>query len=172
MEENSQKSWWLVTTKPNKEQYAEENLNNQGYKTYRPLAKRQKVYRGVKKTVIESLFPRYIFIHLDQVNDNWTPVRSTYGVSNFVMFGNKPAKVQDEIIKTLMREQNLLAERAIDLDLYKPGDTVRVSEEGLYQNMEGIFRSYDGNERVLILLDIMNTEALLTVSSTGIEKKS
>ncbi len=168
MEEKNKKSWWLVTTKAKKDEYAEDNLKNQGYETYRPLAKRLRTYRGVQKTVIESLFPRYIFIHLDQLNDNWAPIRSTYGVSNFVSFGNKPARVPDKIINILKKEQDLLAERAIDLDRYKPGDTVIVEEDGAFKGMEGVFQSYDAEQRSLILLNILNSETILAISPAQI----
>ncbi len=163
MEENDKKSWWLLTTKARKEEYAENNLNNQGYKTYRPLAKRLRTRRGVEQTVIESLFPRYIFIYLDQLNDNWAPIRSTFGVSSFVSFGNKPAKVADIIIDTLKREQDLLAEKAIDLDRYKPGDIVLINQEGAFKGMQGIFQNYDAEQRTQILLSILNSETILTI---------
>ena len=97
----SQRHWWLVITKPRQDELAENNLNNQGYETYRPLAKRLRKFRGKMKPRIESLFPGYIFIHLDELNDNWHPIRSTYGVNKLLTFGNKPAKVPSLIIETL-----------------------------------------------------------------------
>ncbi len=168
MDEKDSKNWWLVSTKPQKEEYAENNLNNQGYETYRPLAKRLRKRRGVEKTVIESLFPRYIFIHLDQLNDNWAPVRSTFGVSGIIKFGNKPAKVPDRIIEILKREEGLLAEKAIDLDRYKQGDVVIVDQEGAFKGMEGIFQQYDAEQRTIVLLNILHTETRLTLSPVDI----
>ena len=168
MDEKDNKNWWLVSTKPQKEEYAENNLNNQGYETYRPLAKRLRKRRGVEKTVIESLFPRYIFIHLDQLNDNWAPVRSTFGVSGIIKFGNKPAKVPDRVIEILKREGDLLAEKAIDLDRYKQGDVVIVDQEGAFKGMEGIFQQYDAEQRTIVLLNILHTETQLTLSPADI----
>lgn len=172
MEEKDKKSWWLVSTKVKKEEYAENNLNNQGYETYRPLAKRLRIRRGVEKTVIESLFPRYIFIHLDQINDNWAPVRSTFGVTGIIKFGNTPAKVPDLIIDTLKNEEDLLAQRAIDLDRYKEGDIVRINQEGAFQGMEGIFQHYDAEQRSIVLLNILHTESLLALSPAEISASS
>ncbi len=168
MDEKDSKNWWLVSTKPQKEEYAENNLNNQGYETYRPLAKRLRKRRGVEKTVIESLFPRYIFIHLDQLNDNWAPIRSTFGVTGIIRFGNKPAKVPDRVIEILKREGDLLAEKAIDLDRYKQGDAVIVDQEGAFKGMEGIFQQYDAEQRTIVLLNILHTETRLTLSPADI----
>jgi len=172
MEEKEKKSWWLVTTKAQKEEYAEANLNNQGYETYRPLAKRLRTRRGIEKTVIESLFTRYIFIHLDQLNDNWAPIRSTFGVSDFVRFGNNPAKVPDLVIEILKEKEDLLAQRAIDLDRYKKGDRVRVEQEGAFKDMEGIFQNYDAEHRTVILLNILNSETLLATRPSEISASS
>ncbi len=163
MEDKDQKHWWLVITKTRQEELAEHNLNNQGYVTYRPLAKRLRKYRGKMKTRIESLFPGYLFIHLDQLNDNWSPIRSTYGVNRILSFGNKPARVPDAIITTLKKEEDALAEKAIDLDRYKKGDLVIVNQEGAYKGMQGVFQCYDGEERTQILLNILQQEAVLTI---------
>lgn len=38
---------------------------------------------------MESLFPGYLFIQLDQLNDNWHPIRSTRGVNQLVTFGKQ-----------------------------------------------------------------------------------
>ena len=64
------KKWYLLTAKPRKDAYAEEQLNNQQYETYRPLAKRLRRRQGKMVECIESLFPRYLFIRLDKGVDN------------------------------------------------------------------------------------------------------
>lgn len=161
------KNWWLVTTKPRQEEYAEANLLNQGYETYRPLAKRLRKQRGKMKPTIESLFPRYLFIHLDQLNDNWAPIRSTYGVSKIVSFGNKPAKVPDEIITQLKKEEDQLAEKAIDLDRFKKGETIKI-ENGAFKGLNALFLSYDGEERAIVLLNILQNQTKLTVPAAEI----
>ena len=73
------KKWYLIKTKPRQENTAIINLENQEYTTYCPIAKIN------KKNVV--LFPGYVFIYLDKHNENWSPIRSTKGVINFVRFG-------------------------------------------------------------------------------------
>ena len=84
------KNWYLVMTKPREDAHAEQQLLNQNYEIYRPLAKRSRRQRGRMVTVVESLFPRYIFIRLDPEHDNWSSVRYTRGVAGFVRFGALP----------------------------------------------------------------------------------
>ncbi len=63
-------SWYLIMSKPHKDAYAEEQLNNQGYTTYRPLVNHKKKVRGRIKAVESSLFPRYVFIQLKEGVDD------------------------------------------------------------------------------------------------------
>lgn len=71
------KLWYLVYTKPNAEKLAENNLVRQGYTVYLPMIRNRRRSRGRFKAFIVSMFPRYLFIQLDQNIDNWGPVRST-----------------------------------------------------------------------------------------------
>lgn len=159
----SSKNWYLLTSKPQKDAYAETQLVNQGYKVYRPLAKRIRKRRQKLTEVLESLFPRYIFIHLDQVHDNWAPIRSTRGVSGIVKFGDEPAIVPESIIKTLKQNEDEFSERAINLDRFKKGDKV-IIESGPYADLKAIFDAYNGEQRAIILLSMLNTVAKLSIS--------
>ncbi|MBD3646261.1 MAG: transcriptional activator RfaH, partial [Pseudomonadales bacterium] len=78
------KNWYVVQCKPNQDARAQENLNNQAFETFRPLARVRRRCRGQLKSAIESLFPRYLFIHLDEQEEDWGPIRSTRGVANLV----------------------------------------------------------------------------------------
>lgn len=88
-------NWYLLVTKPHKDAYAEEQLNNQGYTTYRPLINHKKKINSKIKAVESSLSPRYIFIELKKGVDDWSSIRSTRGVLNIVRFRVNFAKVLD-----------------------------------------------------------------------------
>jgi len=164
MSVNTARNWFLLTSRPHKDEVAEFHLRNQGYDVYRPLAKRLRTQRGKAITKIESLFPRYMFIHLDKgVNDNWAPIRSTTGISNFVRFGLEPACVPDELIIGLKEQETLFGERSIDLDRYHTGDKVIITE-GPFRGLEAIFQQYDGEERVMVLLEILHKPTKLKLN--------
>lgn len=169
MTTGSERNWYLLMSKPQKDELAELQLLNQHYEVYRPLAKRLRQRRGKMLNTIESLFPRYLFIHLDDgVNDNWAPVRSTKGVHNFVRFGLEPARVPDDLILALREQESVLGERAIDLDRFHQGDKVIITN-GLYSGVNAIFDKYDGQERVIVLLEIMHKQAKLALSPVQLQ---
>lgn len=169
MTQNTDRNWFLLTSKPQKDDVAEHHLLNQGYEIYRPLAKRLRTRRGKTVTTIESLFPRYLFIHLDDgVNDNWAPIRSTKGVNGFVRFGNEAARVPDNLILALKSQEQSLGERAIDLDRFHDGDKVIITE-GPFIGLDAVFQKYDGEERVLVLLEILHKQTRLAISPAQLQ---
>ena len=93
--------WFVVHTKPRQEQRALENLQRQGFAAWLPMLSVEKFRRGRLEKVVEPMFSRYLFIQLDKVSSNWSPIRSTMGVSKLVTFGNQPAAVPPDIVDAL-----------------------------------------------------------------------
>jgi len=158
--------WYLVMTKLHKDAYAEEQLKNQGYSVYRPLIKKKAKTKIVKK----SLFPRYIFIQLDKNIDNWAAVSSTRGVLNIVRFGNNFAEISDEAISILKENEVLHMESSLDIKCLKAGEKVIINH-GPFSGFEGLFERYKkGCDRVIILFNMLNKMASLTLAVEHVKK--
>ena len=164
-------AWYLVYTKPQQERVALENLERQGYASYLPLVRVRRRRRGRYVKIVEPMFPRYLFMHLSDETDNWSPIRSTIGVSSLVRFGTLPARVPDDLIRTLRAREDPDGLQRLEPREIKPGDRVRIVE-GVMAGYEAIFEAGSGRERVSLLLDIANTTARLLVSSHDIEPVS
>ena len=137
--------WYLVQTKPNQEARAEENLSRQGYVCFRPQRERKAAGRS-RAAGSESLFPGYLFIQLNDVNDNWYPIRSTRGVNRIVSFGTQPTAVSEAIIDDIRQRLAALAEPA---PAHQPGAAVpRQGSQEL--ETDTVFRSAGGNGRAII----------------------
>ena len=87
------------------------------------------------------LFPGYIFIHLDKKQENWSPIRSTKGVLNFVRFGLNFAQVPDTVIEFLKANQLINKEKLTNLNKFKLGEKVQITD-GVFKNCVAIFKSY------------------------------
>ena len=149
----SMRNWYLIKTKPRQENVAIKNLENQKYVTYCPT-----VTINNKHVV---LFPGYIFIHLDNKNENWSPIRSTKGVVNFVRFGLNFAKVPDTVIEFIKANQQITVDKLKDLNKFKSGDKVQISD-GAFKNWIGIFKCYSPDERIILLLKLLGNEQSLS----------
>ena len=164
---NIDKSWYLVYAKPNQEVVAQQQLEQQGYVTYLPMIMNVRRRNGRRRYVKEPFFPRYLFIRLDQTNDNWAPIRSTIGVSTIVRFGMKPVSVSDEVIEFIKQRENPQGLHEIRDELAK-GDNVRVLD-GPMMGLEGVFVAKTSEQRVMLLLEIMGKATRVQIDVDAIE---
>jgi transcriptional antiterminator RfaH len=151
------KKWYLLYTKPRREKLALQHLQNQAYEVYLPLIQVEKIRQGVRGLVEEALFPRYLFVQLDEAgSQSWAPIRSTVGVSQLVKFGHRFAEVSQDLV-TWVQDHAKLVKLAPEL---KQGDLVTITE-GPFRGMDAIFKTYDGEKRAILLLNLLTkmTEA-------------
>lgn len=151
-------AWYAVHTKPKQEARALENLENQGFKCYLPLIDVEKMRRGKVQRVTEPMFSRYLFIHLNENTQNWSPIRSTLGVSKLVSFGPHPAKVPPELIQALQDAPPETLER-----LFAPGDQVAFAD-GPLKGLEGTYQAHDGETRAFVLVELLGQSQKLKVA--------
>ena len=142
-------AWYAVHTKPRQEARALENLTNQGFECFLPMMEVEKVRRQKVSRVSEHMFSLYLFIRLDDVNHNWSPIRSTLGVSKLVSFGHVPAKVPPEFIHFLREAPPAAVAR-----LFEVGDNVRIAN-GPLAGLEGVYQAHDGETRAFVLVDLL-----------------
>lgn len=163
----SGKAWYLIYTKPNQETVAQQQLEQQGYATYLPMIMNAKRRNGRRRYVNEPFFPRYLFIHLDQTTDNWSPIRSTLGVSNLVRFGMMPTPIDEEIIELIRSRENPDGLHQVEEGISE-GDNVRVLD-GPMMGLEGVFIAKSGEQRVMLLLDLMGKTTRVQMDVDAIE---
>jgi len=147
---------------------ARENLERQGYTCYLPLCRRRRRRMGKFVAMIESLFPRYLFISLDSQNDDWSPIRSTRGVLSLVRFGNRPATVPDALIDMMRARDDADGIQALPEPGFRSGDAVRVTA-GAMAGYEALFLARKGCERVLLLMDILGKQTRIEIAGDWIE---
>ena len=156
------RTWYLVQSKPRNEARALENLLRQGYETYLPLIEVERLQRGKLFKNMEPLFPRYIFLHLEEGNDNWGPIRSTLGVAGMVRFGLAYATVPDPVIEAIRERTQEIRE-----SLFAPGDNIQIVS-GPLVGLEGVFDISDGEQRSFVLLEFMQKQQRVSVSTADL----
>ena len=142
------------------------HLERQGFECYRPLCERESVRHGKRKVSREGLFPGYLFIRLDRVHDNWLPICSTRGVVHIVRFAEYPLPVPDGIIDEICRR----ADGQPREPYLRAGDRVLITERGGFAGIEAIFLAPDGDERVVLLLNILQREHEVSFPVANVRK--
>jgi len=156
--------WYLLQTKFKQENKAAQELRQQNISVFLPLHKLEKMVKGNKVIKEEPLFSRYLFAWLDVENTNWTSIRSTRGISNFVAFGNGPAIVDQAVLEELKKIDLLPVE-----SYFKIGEKVRIAS-GSLKGLNGIYQTVDSSSRSYILLEFMQQNQYLSIDNQLIEK--
>jgi transcriptional antiterminator RfaH len=156
-ENNTMMDWYVVNTKSHQERQAEVNLVRLGVEVFCPRLMESKVIRRVRKTVITSLFPGYLFARLD-VGTQYRSVIYATGVRKIVTFGATAAKVDQELIDGI-RSRLLNGYAMLPSRLPKPGQLVRI-QSGPLSGLDAIFeREMTGSQRVVLLLQMLSCQA-------------
>lgn len=159
--------WYLIQCKPREDERALEHLQRQGFECYRPVRQTAKHYpSGRKYLATEALFPGYLFIRLDRVHDDWHSVHSTRGVNRIVRFKDYLPAVADELIEGI---RSRLAGANGQKPYLQEGERVRIVD-GAFAHLEGIFVAHDGDQRVVLLLDILQRDQRLSFPLRDVRK--
>ncbi|MEN3158161.1 transcription/translation regulatory transformer protein RfaH [Alkalimonas sp. NCh-2] len=153
-------AWYLLHCKAKQEHRAALHLQNQGYDSYLPQWQQEKLVKGSKTLVTESLFPNYLFVNLDAGQANFNAIRSTRGVNGFVRFGGVPATVPAQLMASIQQQ----AQRPqASKPLFAPESTVEVTA-GPFAGLQAIYKASKGSDRALILLSLLGQEQELEVT--------
>lgn len=152
-------------TKPREDERAQAHLLNQGYEIFRPQLKKYRIRRGKQVAVVEPLFPRYIFIRLDDVLSNWAKIRSTRGVAGLVRFAEMPAKVPADLVRLLQAqcdEGDIVDMTGKEPHVFRRGDGVEITA-GSFKGIQAIIKEQKGEDRVVLLLTLLGKEQAVEV---------
>lgn len=159
-------SWYVLRSKPRKEEFLLEQLLSHKIKAYFPRIRVQPVNPRARK--IKPYFPGYVFVHLNLERINLSWFQWMPGATGLVSFGKQPAFVHDSLVKAIRkRVDEINAAGGELLDTLKPGDEVSI-KTGPFAGYEAIFDAqFSGSERVRVLLKMMSDRYVPTDIYTG-----
>ena len=142
--------WSVVQSQPGCERRAISHIERQGFTIYAPREKIVRIVRGRKVHDARWLFPRYLFVWIE---DQWQRLFGTIGVSTVLMNGEKPARLPDEFVPSMKaREHHGLIE--LRKSLFRKGQQVQVTG-GLFVGQRGIYQNQTSRQREVILLETL-----------------
>ena len=157
------KQWFVVNTKAKNENRASHNLGVAAYEVFTPKLRVRKYKEGRFVDVIEAMFPNYIFVRFDPVDD-YHMVKYARGVRTIVSLGGRIVPLQDDLIEFL-RGKLVEGVASVQKKRYTKGEKIMI-KEGPFKGLNGIFeRELEGEERVLILLDGITYYAKMIIDS-------
>lgn len=147
-------TWYCVHTRPRSEAKALEHLQRQGFECLLPRIQRVAIRGGRRQSVIEALFPRYLFLRADADTTSLASVRSTRGAVDLVRTAGIPAVVPDQLIERLRADADGTGLIALPERRLVQGERVAITE-GPLAGLQGIYAQAQSEHRALVLLEIL-----------------
>jgi transcription antitermination factor NusG len=147
-------SWYVLHSKPNKEELLYDQLCFRTIDAYYPRIKVRPVNPRARTS--KPYFPGYLFIKTNQDAIGPSALSWMPGATGLVSFGNDPATVPDEFVQAI-RDRVDQANSDFDdqIEKFKYGDIVEI-QSGPFRGYHAIFDSHlPGRERVRILLQML-----------------
>jgi transcriptional antiterminator RfaH len=160
--------WACARLAPHRYEPALYFLELAGYRTYLPKCReRRRLPNNRQVEVAAPLFPSYAFVWIEL---QWRVARWTPGVIGFIMIGESPAHVPEQLIDTLKSRER---DGVIDLPRPRPraylrGDRIRI-RHGPFAGQPAIYSGMRPRDRVAVLLTMLGSSRPIELARSVIE---
>ena len=163
-------NWYAIHSKPQNEEFLWSQLCAREVETFFPRIQVQTVNPRARK--VRPYFPGYLFIHVDLSKLHATSFQWLPGANRLVTFGLEPALIPENLIRAIQKRVDEINNAGGELlDDVRKGDRV-VIQEGPFKGFEAIFDAkISGNERVRVLLSLIQTRQVFLELPTGLLRK-
>ncbi len=161
---HSEKSWYVVYTKPRFEKKVLEFLNKVDVESYCPFNEVLRQWSDRKKVVLEPIFKNYVFIRVSRQH-MWI-INDVPGILNYVYWLGRPALIPDSEIEAVKEFFKTNKKFYLKHTAFKPGDQVKINC-GLFANLEGKFIAFRG-KKIQVLIPSLGL-TLFALNDTGTE---
>lgn len=167
---NDGPQWYAVHTKAKEEARVESNLLAWQVEVFNPKVRGRcrSQFGGAPVSVVEPLFPRYVFARFDASRMHHK-IHYTRGVHSVVSFGGQPVPVEAEAVEAI--RSRVGSDGLVKLeDHLKAGDSVMI-RDGQFKGLRGVFNEkLKGSDRVMILLTTVKYQASITLDCELVRK--
>ncbi|HLO14018.1 MAG TPA: transcription termination/antitermination NusG family protein [Anaerolineales bacterium] len=168
------RGWYVVHSKPQKEQWLCNQFNALQIEAYYPC-----LYASDGKSHVHKpkpYFPGYLFVNVDLELTGISMLQWVPGSLGLVSFGGEPACVPDGLVQTIRhRVDEMTNSKGNMLESLRSGDEV-VIRSGPFTGYDAIFHSrLHDSERVQVLLRILQKQTIrvnLRVDQLGFKKQN
>jgi len=167
--DNAPPHWVCVRSEPNREFFAEANLQRANFVVYCPRYERLISHARKKALVLRPLFPNYLFVRSAAGFLGLGDVKRTPGVSALAARDLQSALVPDAIIAGLRARENEYGKIQLGADRFRAGELVRLSR-GPFAELEAVFAESHDERRCRILLSMLGKQHAVLVLSDDLEK--
>lgn len=153
MDATSNAQWYVLRSKPNKEDALYKQVSLRGFEAYYPCQTYKPVDPRSRKT--KPFFAGYMFVHIDLLRTGFTLFQWMPYSAGLVNFDGEPAVIPASVMHTLITGIESQTQAPLDARAdFVPGGPLKVIR-GPFAGYEAIFDlRLAGDERIRILLSL------------------
>jgi transcription antitermination factor NusG len=160
--------WYVIQTKPKKEEEARSYLLTKGVEVFNPLIESFQLKNGRMNRGFKPFFPGYFFGKFD-LEQNYPLVRWAKGVRKVLGFGGYPTPISDEVVEIIRERTDPHGIVRLKFH-FQANDVVRI-KTGPLKDLLGVFERWvSDSERVRILLNLMGYQPAVEIHYSMVEK--
>lgn len=167
-EASAQPAFWFATyTRSNFEKVVSAELTQKGFDSYLPVVVEVHRWKDRTKKVEVPLFPGYVFVRMDDSDDQATRILRTTGVVQFVGPGKRREPIPDIEIRSIRRllDSQLAFCRH---EIVRKGDYVRV-KRGPLRGAEGHLLRVKSQNRLILSVEMLSQAISVEIDVADIE---
>lgn len=160
--------WYVIQTKPKKEEEAGSYLSTRGVEIFSPFMETFTLRYGRMNKELKPLFPGYIFGKFD-LEQNYPLVRWGRGVKKVLGFGGYPTSISGEVVEIIKTRTDTEGIVRVKQN-FKVNDVIRI-KTGPLKDLLAIFERWvSDSDRVRILLNLIGYQPAVEMHYSMIEK--
>lgn len=171
------RNWYVIHTYSGYEDRVKKNLEqriksldaqDEIFQVIIPTEQEIEVKEGQRRTISRKVFPGYILVEMKMTDLSWNVVRNTPGVTGFVGSGTKPTPLEEEEVKTILKQMEAEAPR-VKVGFSK-GQSVRVID-GPFLDFVGVVDEINAEKgKVRVLVSFFGRETPVELDFLQVEK--
>ncbi len=162
-----EQAWYAIQTFPRHEKKVTAELQEKGIRALLPLVSDKRQWSDRRVVVDTPLFPGYVFVRIAQEHAERVIVLRTASVRNFVGMRGMGDPIPDSQIETVQAivTKSISFQACPFADI---GQRVRI-RGGSLEGIEGILTAINGDESLVISVDLIQRSLAIRVSGFKIE---
>ena len=160
--------WYVVYTKPRHEKKVLKDLDWMKVQNFLPTVKTLKIYAGKKRYVTLPLFPSYIFVKLEGMQQ-YFEILNIPGTLYFLKAGNLVALVRENIIQKIQYLAGLGSQDIeVSFEYFSPGTLINIHTGPLTGTCGEVVR-HKGKNKLLVRIELLRRSLLVDRPSYCLE---
>ncbi|UII33630.1 UpxY family transcription antiterminator [Fulvivirga ulvae] len=158
-------AWYVLYVKSRFEKKVADSLEEISLKSFLPLVRTVRRWSDRKKTIMQPLFPSYVFVNVNSQNE-FHRALSVNGACGYIRFGVEYAQVSDKEIKQikyLVGDKNIIDIEA-NVDVPEVGEVKKIMN-GPLRGLECKVLEAENLNKIIVRIDSLQQNIKATVPS-------